>query len=899
MTEPRDSRLERFLKQAGAIIASEKGLTDQARAKLENLASRIHLPDELFQQGLEQLQSSTSAASLTTWEQGFLDYLIREFAKLPQGSVLTIKMEENAIALAKNRFEIPRYRAEQLIDRQTRESRLGRLSREDAQNFGKQMIFDRVGTRPQIDDEDLARISRLCDSWGLDRDEITEQVNQRLKENYENSLSVSKRRMSAVAGLAGLAAVALVAIAAWLLLGNRNPGGSTPVVNGGGSSTDPEVNVGTPINQPSRESQLRERFPVHGEKLLSENPDDREMALGSIVDQQVVAQSDPANALAIADVWLKEPVPGVADTLLARIETAISTKTESFLESKLQTPFRAIDLCEQIANSEQARSSPLQRMRLNQLRTLLDTTVGNVGPVLNADSWVNVRRGVAFRQWNDLIELSWSKTNRAASMVAPLEKVTRPFLNASDLNPLRQQAVNNILETDVTRWNAMKPSLLSSIATADRDQLMGWTNTYVLLESKESPGADFIASQLAKAWQAWPEALPESIPATRLPDYFIAIRDRAIRSKIGPTLNRDATIDQAIVRLKQQLADKQAGPQFTAEPEMISRIANLVNCCLEMENLLRDGKGGNEAAYIGVDQKLARQGKRLRDLVFLEGTSESGEGRRSNPATIDLRLLESSLETLANMSDDNLPRRLAAVDRLSDTASRYETLKGLHAKKLAGYLLEKHAEREWLDVQRAVPKFAGWNRLLLALSDEVASSNVSVDQALTIATLLCERQFEMNQSDWRAELSLKLFNVAHEMVQLKAGVVDPLSRQTDWVRLEKYLATVYRERLELTGYSTRPLPRQPAEQAALCLLTRASDSQKRRTARTIELIKNSTDNQIHQIVLFNQQLCQQQKTRADDRPMAMRLLLSEVDLLDTFDAARKEQVRVLVEGRRF
>ena len=116
---PRDSRLQSFLRQASAIIAAEKGLNNAAKAKLDDLAQRLHLPNELFEQGLQELQNSNSpVGNLTDYEEGFLRFLIHEFSKKSKGEVRSIAIEEKAIAHAKSRFGISASRAEQLFDHQ-------------------------------------------------------------------------------------------------------------------------------------------------------------------------------------------------------------------------------------------------------------------------------------------------------------------------------------------------------------------------------------------------------------------------------------------------------------------------------------------------------------------------------------------------------------------------------------------------------------------------------------------------------------------------------------------------------------------------------------------------------------------------------------------------------------
>ena len=253
------------------------------------------------------------------------------------------------------------------------------------------------------------------------------------------------------------------------------------------------------------------------------------------------------------------------------------------------------------------------------------------------------------------------------------------------------------------------------------------------------------------------------------------------------------------------------------------------------------------------------------------------------------------------MSTDNRSRRLAALDRLSNTARRYAAVSQQQSVVLANYLLAKHDEDEWLEVQRATPIFAKWDRVLLSVSDAIGESEIALDQALTITTLLTNNQFDLTDSDWRKQLSLKLFNFARESVAQSAKSVDSISPETDWLRLEKFLGQAYRDRTGLLRIDVpAALPRNAASLTGLCLLHKLdSSATMSRTKRIIDAVESSTTNEIHQIVLFNRLLTKDANwNRNDNLPMATRLLLSELDLMNMWNEQRKKRLRQLIQRKK-
>jgi len=270
---------------------------------------------------------------------------------------------------------------------------------------------------------------------------------------------------------------------------------------------------------------------------------------------------------------------------------------------------------------------------------------------------------------------------------------------------------------------------------------------------------------------------------------------------------------------------------------------------------------------------------------------------------MDRRSLNASIDSLANMEPDNVSMRLAALDRLADTSARYDTIDQKQSILLAGYLLSNHDPNERLEVQRAVPKIAKWNRLLLAVADAIPDSDVSMDQALTLTTLLTNNQFDLNESDWRKELSLKLFNFASETIAFSAQSVDPVSPSADWLRLEKFLGQAYRNRVRLLSMNkSNPLPKSlptgAASLAGICLVVEGEVGSVARRQRIVEAINQSTQNDLLRIVLCNHILADKQISAVEERlPAARRLLLSELELLNMWNQQRKQSLRQLIQRR--
>ena len=333
---PRDSRLQSFLRQASAIIAAEKGFNNVAKAKLDDLAQRLHLPEELFEQGLQELQNSNSpVGDLTDYEKGFIKFLIHEFSQKPKGAVLSISMEEKAVAYANDRFGISANRAEQLIDYQASESGIGRLSRTDAREFGRQMIHDIIGEQLLMDAKTEDRIFRIGRRWGCDVLEVEEMITTALARNAD-AVRREQRRPK-ILGVATMAVLVMIGLSGWWFFENREAIFGKTVVK-----RDPVPVVADPIAEPDPEetkSVLETTFPEFAESLSSEDFVVRGDAIEAMTEQALSSQKENGNQFDALGAWyLQEGDPQVADRFEQSIQSALKSEPVSSRNNALMLP---------------------------------------------------------------------------------------------------------------------------------------------------------------------------------------------------------------------------------------------------------------------------------------------------------------------------------------------------------------------------------------------------------------------------------------------------------------------------------------------------------------------------------------------------------------------------------
>ncbi len=876
----RDSRLDAFLRQASAIIAAEKGLNNVAKAKLDELAQRLHLTDELFETGLQKLQDSNSPiGELTAYEQGFLNFLTKEFRRMPKGTVLSISIEEKAIAHAKEKFEIPAYRAEKLIEFQTRESGFGRMSRSDARDYGQQIILDYVGEQLSLDEQTEKKVFRMGRRWGCSQEEVEKLLRDKFSENRR--AAKSEQRRPVVLGVATLVCVILIGGASSWLVTNREMIFGKPIVK-----TDPVPVVDDPVKEPvvaaASKSELEYLFPDDYDSLTSENSNTRGDAIANIANQIVNSQHDMSRQVQSVKSWFfKESNPAVANRLVQEVDRALGAEPETNRNDALGVPYRAAKMAIEISHAN-VIGNPNQQ-RAETLAVVLENQTGINWRDRSGAGANPIDTAIAIRQWNQLIQNAWTSPGRSSILVEPLSEITKTKLPVEVHKQFMDRSVRTVITADRNQWRNMRSPILDSIESADEVQRMEWVDVWLDQFDGSVGFREFTAPLLAVSFVE-----TRMMTAREYETLLRSARSDWRNRQLRPALQRHQEIGEKILRLKPYISST---GDAKANPDLVFQAASAANLCLEAIAIAKAGRGGDDSAWSDVDVQLERFDQRLRDFVFLEEPQNNGVPNVSS-AGFDTTARDRALSAFAFRSESNQASRLAAIERLPKIAARFDSIPQPMATALAIYLLSPIESEEWLQMQRVLPDLAKWPRLVLAISDQLPKSTAPMDQVMTMRSVLTGNNRDAAlDSQWRDELSLELFKFAHESLMSDEGI-DPNSSDSDWIRLEKYLSSSYYRRSILLGGDGLANDRSALNLAKQCV--KAVSNNQAATERAIGLVEASTENEMEQIVLLNRLLTQELESTGQ-ASLGTRLLNSELNLLMKWNQRRELQLKELLD----
>ena len=211
--QPVDPRLRLFLRQAGAIIAAERGLSQSCRLRLQSLAVRLELTSQQLHQAIETLQGTAKfSEALNHWEHSFVEFLQREFKPF-QGRVLSIAIENRALDLAARKYQIQEVRAHELIQTTSEQLGIGRIAAADAVWFGNRLIVDTLGSQQGVEPAQLRELYRIGEQWGLDRETVDQGIQQTLADNTRSKWLPKTWRWPILGAIVCMAALSLMMLA--------------------------------------------------------------------------------------------------------------------------------------------------------------------------------------------------------------------------------------------------------------------------------------------------------------------------------------------------------------------------------------------------------------------------------------------------------------------------------------------------------------------------------------------------------------------------------------------------------------------------------------------------------------------------------------------------------------
>ncbi len=780
-----DPRLSTFLRKAGAVIASERGLNSRSRMLLQALADQMSLPEALFEQGLVQLQDrQTVTDGVGRWEKAFLKFLDKEFEKMPSG-ILSIAMENRAVDLAERKYQINDARAQQLIQVKADEKGIGRVPPEEAARYVKQGIVDRMSGLVKVDDGLREKLYKIGYRWGIARDEVDAIILQTIRFNRKRNsklLPIVCSILFAVAMTIGTIGYYQGWFARSNDLVNDLP---LPDPDKIGDSEAPSIWNEETGNSLQKLSVQNAELAGFLKTIDNKSPLQRRVGIRSLV-HRICSPDKPQGSIfqdAFAILFYEEMEQVVT-------QSAIDSASGYFFDQRTRP--LSIRECEAmyLANrlvattwfhpaSSRTDNNPKRLMIQRLVRKLLDLEIDSV----TEQQYVEISEGqIANDQWNKLLQTGWAFPGQSANLMEPLFELTRSRLSPASLNSLRHRALLAILQADFTRWIDLKETIALAVEASDELKLIQWIQLF------ESTSDRSFASFLGQALAAKTGVEAESATLSHVREALAKYRWDFQTRMLKPVISRN----DFAAKIHEMMTASVEGPLQQSKPDDIAGISRATNLNLAFLFGIRDGQENFQA----FDELRSKPLVQLRDLISIPSEQGTNAVRvAAIPTASENREKTTSLKKLESLAPNQTSARINALTKLARIAERFKDVSYQEASVLAEYLLSDLDQKQWLTVERNVTSFRHWNQLLLAISDQLPRSEISFENALEIAGLIFGKQFE---SVDKSQLQREIF-LATQSQMNRILTEAPTADEFDWDRLKVYLDRTIARRFELVA----------------------------------------------------------------------------------------------------
>ncbi len=862
-----DPKLRSFLRQAAAIITAERGLNDVTSAKLQLLAERLRLSDETFDKAMHTLKEpKRDLIQMSRYEQAFVDLLEKELPQIPR-RILTIKMEQQLIDIADRKYQISEIRAQQLIQKTAEACNVGTISHADAEHFAAQLIVDSIGTSTRIDPQQIQGLYGSCQKWGLTDPAVDKIVKRVIARNR------SRRRLSFLTkGLVLVMGAAIIGGIGYAILtidwfADRNVAKPKNEPAHVAAAADPTTLAWWPDRIKSKLAQWKgedQSFDFLVNDLASHDSQSRGLKYlaltQSLLDLTGTFDVTFEHKIELAAaLYYAEPDDKNAAQLVAPLLEAIDAHNGSvpLVKSQVSRAHRANELLARIRFFPRAESDADEQV--DRRRQILDDEIIHFfGSSYNEISRYlrETEKDLLIDQWNHAIKIAYESPSRAAVLVPEIEAMSNSILDERVLGELRTRALHVILESDLSNWATLKPIISAAIRDAGSAQVHAWIS--LLLRVDDRSCSDFLSNQLVQRTRVQP-------PSSSRKDILDSLRDHQLQgtgADLQALVLRFEVAQSIVTQVQRNLESTALSDLLTTAdgreqlPELIAQLAFATNLMLALGNAM-DSDADPSDPFFKFDTLRSEPLPRI-SLVANSGQSTVPNfDVRGTPTPSEIRTKRDSIDRLLTTDESRIATRKTAIRTLAEIAKRFDDLDYAEASEFASYLMGEKTMEEWLAIEQALPRFSHWSMLKLAIADQLPNSQIKIDQALTLTTILSgtENQFNLG-GDWRREIRLWLMKQALDHVKGPANDVDS---QSTWNQLRNYLARAYAFRASVVGgQSNSPFedPDQDICEPILQVLRTklASDdlAERNRLQFAIQRVNDGDDGEIGRCVMVNQ-----------------------------------------------
>ncbi|MEL7497896.1 MAG: hypothetical protein AAFN77_09820 [Planctomycetota bacterium] len=807
-----DSRLKSFLRQAAGVIASEKGLTPACRLKLQAIAEQIKLPKSTFESALQQLQSDDLPVDpLTRYEQSFVDFLLSEFAKL-EGELISPRMEQLAIQIAKDKYQIESSRAERLLIDTCDAKGISRISFDDARDYATQSIIARLGDRVVVDDETRAQLNDMGKEWGLDDVAVDQVIIRQVEKSRARQLGASTSRIvPLLILLLGLAIMGGIGFFfAPSLISNRD---RLPPPKPNRNEVEPDrSDVPTVDDLGNRMRAYARRFPSskfsQWIKELENGEDPPPVgpaifALCGLGDNQ--RQQRESGSALLVEWFLNEVDPVLVETTASEIAQLIAAPPDFQLAPRFYEKassaehtvrrFRSAFAAGEIALLIQSQASTRQASESSA-----DAVDGWLSLQTKLPAWFRqaLSRGVSQKELARVVNLqlandSWQRLNQlvyeqpllASVLIDSVIALTQPHLPEPQLTQHTSVTLDLLLETQPDVADQIQSLCKKSIQSASPSELQRWAQ--FISEHPELGCQNDLARTLVEAAELRRGSNQTHVEAVS------AFRQANLRSRFKNLLQRADLVNKIIEQRLEpidDISDRRLPIEIALQIHAVNLELELLSISQNDDVLMASSYASLDAAIENVPDNLGR---------FAVGGTVNEEPEANDRATAsDLRHKDFTLDRINKEGEGNsIQIKILALKQLARMAKRFPDLSCDECQKLAAFFLSDLPLKQRLELQQILGSFSHWHNLSLALADQLEreqQTDESMDRALTIARLLLRKEFEVrNQDDWQNELIEGIIAVVRDDLSREL-IQNPNHPKANWNRLRSFCQIAYRDR---------------------------------------------------------------------------------------------------------
>jgi hypothetical protein len=820
--------LAAFRQQGGAIVAQERGLTPACRIKLAGLARSLGIAEEQIEIAIGALRETEPAAPPNPAAEKFRKRLTKDLGGKTR-SIIGPTIEAQIVEAAARKYGLSDEAAREVIAQVAGELGLMRITASDAVHGLGAQIDEVVGDGTWLAREGWDRLRNAGGKWGIELDVVDELIEEKLAANRESIRRERFWKQAVVGGAVSAAALAAVVIVVLLVIrGGTNsepsPESSTAAAVPPEGELERSVGLASP-GQPAwwdvdlaiEMAAAKTKFAGLGgasELMAAPAADERAAGYEKLINQVRAAVPAKLELLTAVErifsgAHALEPDEAAAARLRGSLLALLPTP-----DAPLPTRSEQYDVvfwaAETAASAMHHKSAGPERR---------EALAGAMSASLAApfDPAADVKSHQALAQsravWLAFQQLSAAANKHPKSVAAlyrPLAERAALLLTDEELGRAESSLLAAALPAAGDQWDAYEAGIVRCASSPEALPVLKLADTLAKCEDPD------LVRTLSQLLLLRVKVTPKS---TAKDDVVSAVR-KALGAS-GATAGSSAADRWEVLRGRADAALARSAPAkddtFAALQQTVE-LAHLTTLAIALAQ--------GEAGFASFDAGMTEPPELKRDGDS-EGRARGGSAPRGVPRTPlrESRELERYAAMLGGYARHTPPQRLNALRGLVTLADAAADLSPADADSVARYLVAEKSAEEHQAIVAALGGIRKWKRLRLAVADRWGESQLSVEQAPGLVSVLLGRVLPQEMATPENVRRFLMESVLRDLAEsTTAGPAHGDVAAGEVEAAASVLTEIYRERAKLLGVGTAEYQAasSPAQALSLSLMPVAS-----------------------------------------------------------------------------